>query len=264
MGTPKKFANYIEGINEAFEMSIRLAAYITAREQGITRERAAQLSKNITVNFNRGGEWQFLNSVYLFFNAAMQGNARFARSMFYMKDTRKENGELESWRKRVSVPQKIAFSMASFSGLVTMLNLAMSGADPDDGQLWYNKIPDYEKERNLIFMHRDGKNYTKLPLPYGYNIFNNMGVALAETSTGNREMWDGAMFLGMSAFSAFSPIGFGQSKNFATYAGKALAPTAIKPLVEIGANETYFGSQVYRDRLPFSTTPYSDLAYRSP
>jgi len=264
MGTPKRFANYIEGINEAFEMSIRLAAYITAREQGVSRDRAAQLSKNITVNFNRGGEWQFLNSVYLFFNAAMQGNARFARSMFYMKDVRKENGELESWHKRVSVPQKIAFSMASFSGLVTMLNLAMSGADPDDGQLWYNKIPDFEKERNLIFMHRDGKNYSKLPLPYGYNIFNNLGVAIAETSTGNREMWDGAMFLGMSAFSAFSPIGFGQSKNIATYVGKAVAPTALKPLVEIAANETYFGSQVYRDRLPFATTPYSELAYRSP
>ena len=154
--------------------------------------------------------------------------------------------------------------MASFSGLVTMLNLAMSGADPDDGQLWYNKIPDFVKERNLIFMHRDGKNHSAIPLPYGYNIFNNLGTVLAETSTGNREMWDGAMFLGMSAFSAFSPIGFGQSKNIATYMGKAAAPTAIKPLVEIAANETYFGTQVYRERLPFETTPYSELAYRSP
>ena len=69
-------------------------------------------------------------------------------------------------------------------------------------------------------------------------------------------MWDGAKFLLMSAFSAFSPIGFGQSKNIATYTGKAIAPTALKPLVEIAANETYFGSQVYRDRLPFATTPY--------
>ena len=264
MGTPKRFANYIEGINEAFEASTRLASYIAARQNGISRERAAQLSKNITVNFNRSGEWQFLNSVYLFFNAAMQGNYRFLRSMTYLKDVRKENGELESWHKRVSVPQKIAFGISAFSGLVATLNIAMSGTDPDDGELWYNKIPDYHKERNLIFMHRDGKNYSMIPLPYGYNIFNNLGTVLAETSTGNRDAMDGAMFLGMSAFSAFSPIGFGQSKNFATYLGKAAAPTLIKPLVEIAANETYFGSQVYQERLPFSTTPYSQLSFQSP
>ena len=264
MGSPKKFANFIEGINEAFEHSIRLAAYVSARKNGISRERAAQLSKNITVNFNRSGEWQFLNSVYLFFNAAMQGNARFLRSLYGLKDVRKENGELESWHKRVTVPQKIAFAVSSLSGLITLLNIAGSGVDPDDQELWYNKIPDYEKERNMIIMHRDGKNYSKIPLAYGYNVFNNLGTTLAETSTGNRDPWSGASFLLMSAFSSFSPIGFGQSKDFATYAGKAVSPTIIKPLVEIAANETYFGSQVYQDRLPFSTTPQSQLSFRSP
>jgi len=264
MGSPKRFANYIEGINEAFEASTRLASYIAARQNGVSREKAAQLSKNITVNFNRGGEWQFLNSVYLFFNAAMQGNARFLRSMYGLKEVRKDNGELESWTKRVKTPQKIAFAMASFSGLIATMNLAMSGSDPDDGELWYNKIPDYHKERNLIFMHRDGKNYSMIPLPYGYNIFNNLGTVLAETSTGNRDGMDGAMFLGLSAFSAFSPIGFGQSKNLGTYATKAVAPTVFKPIVEIAANETYFGSQVYRDRLPFTTTPYSQLSFQAP
>ena len=34
MGTPRRFANYIEGINEAFEASTRLASYIAARQNG--------------------------------------------------------------------------------------------------------------------------------------------------------------------------------------------------------------------------------------
>jgi len=264
-GTPKKFAGYVEGINDAFEQAIRLGAYITARKNGVSIEKAAQLSKNITVNFNRGGEWQFMNSVYLFFNAAMQGNVRLFRSMFYGKDVRKANGELESWHKRVSTPQKIAFAMTTFSGLMTMINLAMSGTDDEgDGKLWYDKISDYEKERNLIFMHRDGKNYTKIAMPYGYNIFANMGVATAETMSGHREPWNALMFMLNSGMSAFSPISFGQSKDALTYATKAAAPTVAKPIVEIVANETYFGSQVYKDRLPFDTTPYSELAYKSP
>ena len=263
--TPKKFAGYVEGINDAFEQAIRLGAYTTARKNGIGVEKAAQLSKNITVNFNRGGEWQFMNAVYLFFNAAMQGNARIFRSMFYMNDVRKANGELESWHKRVSTPQKIAFAMTTFTGLMTMINLAMSGTDDEgDGKLWYDKISDYEKERNLIFMHRDGKNYTKIALPYGYNIFANMGVATAETFSGHREPWSALMFLLNSGMSAFSPISFGQSKDLLTYGTKAAAPTIAKPIVEVVANETYFGSQVYKDRLPFDTTPYSELAYKSP
>lgn len=264
-GGAKKFTSYVEGLNDVFEQATRLGAYIAAREQGVSIEKAAQLSKNVTVNFNRGGEWQFLNSVYLFFNASVQGSTRLFRSMFYLNDVRKANGELDSWHKRVTLPQKIAFAMSTFSALTTMLNLAMSGRDDEgDGELWYNKISDYEKERNLIFMHKDGKNYTKIPLPYGYNTFNNLGSTIVETSTGNRDAASAGLFLLNSMFSSFSPVSFGQSKDLVTYTGKAVTPTVFKPIVEVMANETYFGSQITQERLPFATTPSSDLAFRSP
>jgi|MDSZ01.2.fsa_nt_gb hypothetical protein len=257
-------AAYIEGVNEAFENSIRLSAYISARKLGVTKDRAAQLSKNVTVNFNRSGEWgSTLNSVYLFFNAAMQGNARILRSLFFLKDMKKPNGEMESWHKRVTTPQKIAFGMTTFSAMATMLNLAMSDEDKD-GELFYNKIPDYEKERNLIVMV-NGKGYIKIPLPYGYNIFNNMGVASVEAMSGHRDPLDAMMFLATSATSAFSPISFGQSDNPGTYALKAIAPTVMKPLAEISANETYFGEKVYMEQLPFGTPrPKSEMSFRSP
>jgi hypothetical protein len=262
--TATNVADYIEGVNEAFENSIRLSAYISARNLGVTKDRAAQLSKNITVNFNRSGEWgSTLNSVYLFFNAAMQGNARILRSMFYMKDTKKPNGELESWHKRTTNPQKLAFGMATLSALTTMINLASSDKD-EDGELFYNKIPDYEKERNLIIM-TNGKGYIKVPLPYGFNLFNNLGMTMVETMSGNRDADDAMMFLATSAISSFSPISFGQSENLMDYFVKATAFTPIKPLVEVAMNETYFGEKVYMEQLPFGTKrPESEMAFRSP
>jgi hypothetical protein len=262
--TAKDVASYVEGVNEAFENSVRLSAYMSARQLGVTRDRAAQLSKNITVNFNRSGEWgSTLNSIYLFFNAAMQGNARILRSMVYLKDTKKPNGELESWHKRTTLPQKVAFGMATFSGMVTMMNLAFSDED-EDGELFYNKISDYEKERNLIIM-TGGKGYLKIPLPYGYNLFNNLGVMLAETVSGHRDADDAMMFLATSAISSFSPISFGQSDNAVDYATKAVMPTVLKPMVEIGMNETYFGDKVYMEQLPFGTPrPESQMSFRSP
>ena len=263
--TPKAFFQYVEGINEAFENSVRVAAFISAKKSGATPERAAQLAKNITVNFNRSGEWgSTLNSAYLFFNAAMQGNARLLKSVVLGKNPIMTNGQDPKWYDRVSTPQKIAAGMSILGGLQTMMNIAMSDED-EDGELWYNKIPDYEKERNMIIMAPDGKNYFKIPMPYGYNLFHNFGLAMAETSSGNRDVDAAFMFLGLSAMSSFSPISFGQAENAVDYLTKASAPTAMKPFMEVGYNETYFGSQVYQEQLPFGTPrPESHMAFRSP
>ena len=47
----------VEGVNEAFEDSIRLSSYVAAREAGVSRQDAAVFAKNITVNFNKHGEY---------------------------------------------------------------------------------------------------------------------------------------------------------------------------------------------------------------
>jgi len=168
-----------------------------------------------------------------------------------------------TFSKELSTPQKIMMGLALTSGLVAMLNMAMSDED-EDGELFYNKIPDYEKERNLIMMY-DGKNYIKIPLPYGYNVFSNFGTALAETMAGERDADDAMWFVANSAFSSFSPVSFGQSENFAKYIAKGAAPTVFKPLVEMAVNETYFGSRVYQTQFPVGAKrPEAELAFRSP
>lgn len=257
----KNSLQHIENMNDAFENSIRLSAYIEAREAGVSREDAAQLAKNITVNFNKSGEYGAVaNAYYLFFNASIQGSARIVRSLGKMKTVQNMDG---TFSKQLSTPQKIVIGLALTSGLLAMLNMAMSDED-EDGELFYNKIPDYEKERNLIMMY-DGKNYIKIPLPYGYNLFSNFGTALAETMAGERDADDAMWFVANSAFSSFSPVSFGQSDNFAKYIAKGAAPTVFKPLIEMAVNETYFGSKVYQEQFPVGAKrPESELAFRSP
>jgi len=260
----KNSIDVIENINDAFENSVRLAAYIEARKAGVSREKAAELSKNITVNFNRSGELgPMANAWYMFFNASVQGTVRLARSLGTLKDIRKPNGELESWHKRLNGAQKMAFGLTLTTGMLTMINMAMS-EDDEDGVSFYEKIPDYEKERNLIIMY-DGKNYLKIPLPYGFNVFANMGSSMAEAANGQREPLDAGMFLLNSAFSSFSPISFGQSKDASKYLAKGAAPTILKPFVDVAVNETYFGSSVYREQFPVGAPkPQAEMSYRSP
>ena len=265
LGKAKNFADTIEGVNDAFENSIRLAAYIAARESGVTREKAAQMAKNITVNFNKQGEYgPALNAVYLFFNASIQGTARLGRSLLNLKPQKRPDGTDRTKIERVNSAQWMAAGLMTFNAMLTMLGYAMSDED-EDGTLFWDKIPDYVKERNLIIMRPNGKDYFKIPMPYGFNVFANMGNALVEGSQGGRTETESMMFMFNSIMASFSPISFGQSKDLFVSAGKGAVPTVLKPFVDIMVNETYFGGPVTGENLPFGVQrPSSELAFRSP
>ena len=257
-------AEFVEGVNEAFENSIRMAAYVAARKNGISRAKSAQFAKNVTVNFNKQGEYgQVLNAVYLFFNAGVQGTARFARSMVSLKPKQKADGTMRKGRERITTPQKLAGGLVLFNSMLTALNIALSDRDDDD-ELFYNKIPDYVKERAMIIMV-DGENYIKIPMPYGYNVFANMGTSMTEVAMGHRKPWSGVTFMANSIMTSFSPMSFGQSKDLITSVSKGVVPTPFKPIVDILANETYFGGKVHAEQSPFGAPkPESELSFRSP
>jgi len=263
LGSAKNVLDFVEGVNDAFENSIRLAAYISARENNVSRAKAAQFAKNITVNFNKHGEWgQTLNAVYLFFNASVQGTARLGRSLLGLKPPVKPDGVERRWYERATTAQKMATGLTIFNGMLTMIGMAMSDEDEDD-ELYWTKIPDYVKERNMIIMRPDGKNYWKIPMPYGYNVFANMGTAAVEGAAGTREFGSAAMFVASSFINSFSPMSFGESKDLSTKALKSVIPTSFKPMVDIATNETYFGSPVYSKRWDDSV-PASSMSFRSP
>ena len=262
----------VEGVNEAFEDSIRLSAYIAAREAGISRQDAAVFAKNITVNFNKHGEYgQVANSLYLFFNASVQGSARVIRSLGFKAPNsqtellRKQGflGKAQDYKNRISAGQKMAAGLTIFSAMLAMIGRGMSDED-EDGVLYWDKIPAYVKERNLVFMF-DGKNYFKIPLPYGFNIFANLGTAAVDTAAGGKEVDESMLFLANSIMSSFSPISFGQSKDLFTYATKAAIPTAFKPVFETVLNETYFGGRVTGTQFPGAVPrPESSISFSSP
>ena len=73
--TNSPLAQLVENYNSVIENGIRVATYKTLRERGFTRERAGQAARNVTVNFSKGGEQKVLmNSLYLFYNASIQGS----------------------------------------------------------------------------------------------------------------------------------------------------------------------------------------------
>ena len=227
----------IEDANDTIENSMRLAAFIARRKKGHSIESAAEYAKNVTVNFNRRGHaTSVFNSMFLFFNAATQGSVRTFQLL---------------------KQKKVMGVMAGLASLQFVLAAMAMGDEDDDGLTAWEKIPDYEKERNLIFPvvgEENGKmkvKLFKLPMPYGFNFFPYMGGRLAQAMNSRepKDTWKLSNDLGAAAIDSVSPVKF-------TGGTRGYLPYLANIFVSLGYNKNDFGSRISDER------PYS--AYEVP
>ncbi|STH45473.1 Uncharacterised protein [Escherichia coli] len=266
IGAWNSFLNLVEDANGAVENALRLSAYKHARDAGLSRQQAASLAKNMTVNFNRRGEQgALMNSLYMFANASIQGTANLVRTLGHL------NGEgplLERLRwKNLNVPQKIALAAVGAGYLLGSLNRSVAGED-DDGVNWYDKVPDHVKERNLVIMKSmfGGKagEYWSIPLPYGYNVFFLLGHTAEGVAAGDLTASRAAGNVVGGVLGAFSPIGSETSETLSGALLKNAAPTILRPFANLAMNENFMGAQIYQENMPFGTPkPDSQLGRRS-
>ena len=258
----EKIGGTVEAVNDAIENTTRFAAYMAARDAGVSRQKSAQLAKNLTVNFNKSGEYgSVLNTFYLFFNSSVQGSYRLLKTMITLTDKKKPNGELESWYKRLNGGQKLAAGLTVMGAMLTLYNMAVS-EDDEEGFDHYDSIPEYEKSKNLIFM-TSGKSHVALPLPYGLSMFPGFGRIVSETSDGRKEPLEATVDIVNMVFSNFSPISFGESEKPFGFA-KSFVPSMLRPFVDLMTNESYFAEKIYREKLDYEVArSNSSLAYRS-
>ena len=213
---------HIEALNEAGENSMRLALYRTAIEQGMTRNKAASLSKNTTVNFNRRGELGAqANALFLFFNATVQGSASVVKA--HVKGRHRK----QAWA--------LSGGMAA---LGYSLSLLSAGSDEDE----YEKTADYAKERNVVIPVGNGEAVT-IPVPYGYGFFFSFGRIMADIQrTGDT---DGAAWKLAATFAGeFTPFGSlmeGDGPDM-IQAGTYIWPTMAQIPLAVANNRTSFGS----------------------
>lgn len=245
--------NAIEMLGETTENASRFAAYMTAREMGKSIPQAASVAKNLTTNFDRRGEWgSGLSSLYLFYNASVQGSVRTFQAL-----------------KNPKV-QALLGGVVAFAAGLAALNASMG--DDEDGQAWWDKIPQEEKERNFIlilppgvFMPGDkqvGKfgRYIKIPMPYGFNIFPVAGYAVTDAIRHQRDPKQGrsiarsASSVLSAMIGSFSPIAGGVSildkdnKPQATQLAQAVAPTALSAFVSLATNKDNRGRDIVPER----------------
>lgn len=235
----------------------RFAAFLTAIQNGKSENEAASLAKNITVNFNRKGRTaNILGSLYAFWNARIQGIARYAKL----------------WQIN---PRKMmvisAASMANGFLMAYLLDaLLWSGDDDDDeepGVKGYDKFSMYLKQNYNMIPIPGTDNAISIPLAHGFNFFYSLGVIAYEMAT---DRINGLQALGRSMDSFYNnmlPVDLGGLTNQqGQFRVRPFVPTAGLPFYDLSINEDFAGRMIYKE--PFTKelegrVPASRMYYKN-
>ena len=231
-----KLLNFIENMNAAVENGIRISAYRAARMNGVSIDKSISLAKNLTVNFNRKGEWgSAINAFYIFYNASIQGSVRIAQAAYRSPKVR-----------------KMLYGIVGFGFFQDILNRALAGED-DDGRNRYDKINSYTKSHSMIMWIPGTEKFISIPIPYGYNAFYTAGQSLAASlpegvGANKRQVpiGESAKNVVKTVTDVFNPIGGANSILEFTL------PTIAKPYLQLQNNEDYAGRNIYPPDNPFA------------
>lgn len=251
--------------NEAAELTTRTLVFKRATELYLqaghdveTAEKlAANISKNISTNFNRRGNWtNVINQLFPFFNAAANGTARLAETI-WEKGTRETNvnGQVMLDQKTKLTPYgKKVMGVIGSIGFLQAALLLMAGFEDDD-------IPEEIKDRNFIIptfgalSSYGDKDYIKIPMPHGFNLLVNTGRNFADASyhLATGEPGKAAKNLygaTIGQLPALNPVG--SAGNIIT----DLSPAIADPFVSLAMNKDAFGRPIAKEDLnPANPTP---------
>lgn len=238
---PRELMGVLSDFNETLEGTTRLAVYKIALDKGLSRQRAASIAKNITVNFNRKGRnMSVVGSYYAFMNAAIQGSVRLGQT-------------LAGPRGKQIIMGGVALGMLSaFAGQMVM------GGDGADDE--WNKIPEFVKERSII-IPLSGKDYVAIPMPLGFHVFPNIGRKVVEFGLHDdphKSRMSHIADMLLASVNAFNPLG--GADNFM----QMLAPTPFDPVAALMENKDWTGRSIYREQTShLDPKPGHDMAKES-
>ena len=228
---------FLEDYNTVIENGVRVATF-KALAPRIGEQRAAFAARNVTVDFAKGGEYKTLmNSMYLFYNASLQGSFAMLSAAARSKKVRK-----------IWVGLMVA-------GVLQDQLLAFTSGEDEDGQLMADKIPDYILEHNLVFRDPFGiteRSHIVIPMPYGLNMAVNIGRSLSRASRGGYTPAEAADSAMMTMIDTLNPLG--GTESFINF----VMPTVVDPIIDLYENEDFANKPIYKETSPFDPTPPPD------
>ena len=241
----EKLLDPVSDLNSAVENTMRLSTYRTVKErlmkngmvEGQAIKQAADVARNLTVNFTMKGEkTPLFNALWLFFNAGTAGSARALQSFNRSKNVR-----------------KLARNVFLSTVPISLANYLLAG-DDEEGRNRYAQIPMNQRHRQLHIYIPGADTFIKIPLAYGFNMPFVLGDTLVALGMGQINPAEAAVHLFTSTIESFAPLNPANSDRFAVQLLKTASPTIADSVLDIAVNENWVGNPVYKEPFPGSVS----------
>lgn len=227
--------SYVDNWNTVFEDSTRLSVYRQARASGASKDRAAFLAKEASINFNRMGKGgPIINALWMFSNASIQGSTKMIRSL-----------------KNPKVLGAVTLSVGTSVAAVNQWN---DQVDPE----WRDKVSKWDRLNSLPVVlpnpQGEGVKYISIPVSWGIKPIKVMMDYAYDAVTGKGfDAKDFAATTLTTMLEAYNPVG--GSDMFS-----ALTPTIGDIPADIARNKSWSGSKIKPDPVPGNPVP-EDIRY---
>ncbi len=235
----KRLANniieYVDNWNTIFEDSTRLSVYKTAIEKGLSKDRAAAMAKEASINFNRMGKGgPVINALYMFSNASIQGTAKMIKSL--------------------KNPKVLGATVLAIGGSVATISKFNDKSDKD----WRDKVSKWDRLNGLPVVIPSTDNnfrYITIPVSWGVKPIKVMADYAYDALSGIEvDAVEAIKKITTAMLDAYNPVG-------GTDLTSAITPTILDLPVEIKSNKQWSGSSI-RPTLYDKNTP-ADIQYFS-
>jgi hypothetical protein len=229
------FVRFIEAISDILESTTRLAVYMSAIEIGMTRAQAANMARNASTDFNRGGQiGHVINALYSFSGANIQGNVNMMRRL-----------------RKSKVARRAVAAITTMGFVLTLWNLAVSPED-EEKKRSYQKLKYWEREASLHIYLPGAKRAIKYPMPFFAKPFFMAGEQAAMWLNGKVGSGEALGNVLGTLVTAFNPLGWQGSAFDVGAWTRALFPTVLRPLPELATNKNWTGRSIHPDPMPWT------------
>lgn len=223
----------IDDINTIFEDSSRLSVYKTALDKGMSRDRAAFLAKNSTINFNRRGTGTpIINALWMFSNASVQGSAKMLRAL---RD-----------------PKVAGAVVGGMGASLAAIHTYNDSVDPE----WRSSVSKGDRLNNLIVMlpSEEGASYIKIPISWGLKSIKVIEEAALDAAVGKGRSGDEvASEISSAILEAYNPLGGSDVVS-------ALTPTIADVPMDVARNKRWSGGMIRPH--DYGNKPPSQLTFK--
>jgi hypothetical protein len=272
--TKDQIANFFDIYNDIFELSSRVAAYRTMRQEFLAKGEsmeeaqvhAAEYAKNFA-NFEQVGRWgKNAGALFMFFRPAATGAVRAIDALrpafgfneeTFRREAANEGRSTEQIDKAVAKMREetrnarvMSATLVGF-GVTMYLMAAMMSGDDEEGR---NKTAtdDMARWTRYARFHIPGTDtIIQMPWAFGLGAFSAAGAQIAAAASGNASIRDALSNITTIGLDSFLPLPFSRISpidNFPAFMIDSVTPSAARPFLEYVMNLDGLGREIYNNR----------------